>query len=237
MPLSSIVTLRTGASFSSSNVVIQASNSSSSNNSVTLSSASGPLTCGLLPSGELLSFNSVTVIAINPGSILSGGSFLGGIPPSPDSCSASSPCDLYVAPGCTLSTSDLNGVVNMNFAKVIVRSGATLLLGKSGSANGIKFMYPVALDVFGTLSFVGTTGAGIYVPGGSYVYFWSGSSFISTVTTFIQTYDPTTLQNIGASLTLVSGFSGPYFIVISITGTITGGTTSMREISDFSFYL
>lgn len=204
-------------------------------NSTTITSSSGPLTCAVLPSGQLLSFNTVTVIAIQSGSFTSGLTFLGGVAPTSASCSASSPCDLYVSSGVTLSTSDLNGELDMNFETITVALGGILQLGTSGSSTGFKFKYPVKLNIFGKLSFFGIAGAGIYLPFGSTFNLMPGSSFASEVITFIQVYSIITGLNVGTPFTLPMSLDGPYYVTISSGGLISLSITGMKEIFNFYF--
>ncbi|CAF3938350.1 unnamed protein product, partial [Rotaria sp. Silwood1] len=55
--------------------------------SFTLTSATGPFTCGMLPDGSIETYDSVTAIAINSGDCTAAGTFLGGFAPSADICS------------------------------------------------------------------------------------------------------------------------------------------------------
>jgi hypothetical protein len=228
VPPSSIVTVNSGGSFSATGVVIQTYTSSGVGSSTTLTSASGPFTCGVLSDGTVLSFSRVTFIVAQSSSFTSGSSYLGGIAPTTDSCTDG--CGLYIPSGYTLTTGDLNGELNIEFDEIYVVAGGTFQLGTSGSSAGFRFAYSVQLDVYGTLGFVGISGAGIYVPTSSAIDFFSGSTFTSQVTTFIQVYDSATDDNVGSSLVLSTSFSGPYYITISSDGTVSVSVTSMTEI-------
>jgi hypothetical protein len=236
LPPSSIITLYAGGSFSTTGVVVQTYTSAGPGSSVTFNTPMGPLTCGILPSGTVVMFNMVTFICIKNGPFTSGPTYLGGMAPTPSICGPMSPCELYVPQGYTLTTTALNGVLNMNFAIIYVAPGGTLQLGMPGSNAGFGFTYAVQLNVYGTLSFA-CSGGGINIPPNSEVNFYSGGSFTSIVVTFIQVYNPSTNVNIGQPMPLQISFSGPYFITITITGTIYTSTTGMNEISDFHFVL
>jgi len=137
---------------------------------------------------------------------------------------------LYIPSGYTLTTGDLNGVLNIQFDEIDVVSGASFQLGTSSSSAGFQFNYAVQLDAYGTLGFVGTSGAGIYIPTGSAFDFYGGSSFTSQVATYIQVYNSLTGANIGSSLSLSTSFSGPYYVTVSSNGTVSISVTSMNEI-------
>ncbi|CAF5125505.1 unnamed protein product, partial [Rotaria socialis] len=55
--------------------------------SFTVTSASGPFTCGMLADGSIQTYNSVTAIAVMSGDFTAAGTFLGGFAPSADICS------------------------------------------------------------------------------------------------------------------------------------------------------
>ncbi|CAF1552876.1 unnamed protein product, partial [Adineta ricciae] len=208
-----------GGSFGAPGTTIQTYTSSGVGASTTITTTSGPLTCAFLPDGTVRTAAKIAFFAIKSGSFKTGSSFCGGIAPTSDDCSDSA-CSLEVLSGVTLSTEDLNGVLNINFDTITINSGATLGLGTPGSASGFKFQFPVALNVLGALSFV-ASGGNLLVPFGSQFVLQSGGSFLSAVATFLQVFNPLT-GILGAIQTLAT--SGPFFVAISITGVVSSGT-------------
>lgn len=221
-----------GASFSTAGVVIQSYTSAGLGKSITKPTASGPFTCGTLGSGDVLSFDEVTFIAIQSGSFISGSTYLGGIAPTAATCTASSACGVYIIAGVTVNTAELNGALNMNIDHLTLANGAILLLGTPGSSAGFKFMFPIILDIFGTLTFAGAAGSGIFIPAGSALNLHDGGAFTSAVETFLQVFNPATGALIGTPVKLGTSISGPYFYTITSSGAIIIGT-SMKEISNF----
>jgi hypothetical protein len=230
LPGDSLVTSYSGGSFCSAGTVVQTYSSAGLGSSITVPSASGPFTCGVLPSGNVVSFPRVTFIVVQSGGFTSGSTYLGGVPPSTDACSDG--CGVDVPPGVTLSTADLDGELDLNIVQIDVSVGAFLELGTGGSSKGFRFKFPVQVNVLGSLSFV-CSGGGIYIPSGngitSSINFFGGSSFTSVVVTFIQVVDLVTGVSIGTALTLQTTFIGPYFITISVTGTISISVIGMKE--------
>jgi len=238
IPSSSIIILYTGGLFSTTGVVIQTYTSAGLGESITLNSTftTGPLICVILPNGIIITFDVVLFVVIQSGSFTLGSTYLGGIAPTADVCNATSSCYLYISSGYTLSTADLNGLLNMRFDLIYVASGATLQLGTPGSSAGFRFIYPIQLDVSGTAAFVGAAG-GIYIPENSAINLFSGSTSTSVVVTFFQVYNPSTNANVGQPLPVPTFFSGPSFITVSANGVISINTIGMNEISDFHFIL
>jgi len=212
-----------GATFCQAGTVIQTYSPSGPGNSITITTPTGPLTIAIFSTGSILTASKIVFFAISSGGFTSGATYLGGIAPSVADCT-DSPCGVSVLSGVTLSTADLNGVLDINIDVFEVPAGATLQLGTPGSTNGFKFKFPVQLLISGALSFV-AGGGGIFLPPGSGFNILAGGSFISAVATFIQVYDLLTGINIGVPTVLGLSYLGPYFITISVTGVITIGTT------------
>ncbi|CAF2027560.1 unnamed protein product [Rotaria magnacalcarata] len=192
IPASTFLTLLSGGGFCAAGTIIQAYSSVGVGESVTRTSESGPFTCGILPSGSLLSYNKVTFIAIQSGGFTAGSTFLGGLPPSSDICSRGG-CGIQIESGVTLSTADLNGQMSLQIDEI-------------------------NLNVLGSLKFVGS-GGGIFIPSSSAFNFFGGGSFTSTfASAFIQVFSLTTGLSIGTPEILGSSFTEPYFITISVGG-------------------
>jgi hypothetical protein len=230
-PGGSLFTTFSGGSFCSAETVLQSFSSSGILNSITIGSPSGPLTCGVLPSGGVLSFPRITFIAIQGGGLLSGDSYLGGIPPSGDLCSGG--CGVYIGPGVQLSTADLDGELDIDITTIEIPVGAGLDLGTKGSKKGFRFKFAIDVDVRGSLAFVGS-GGGIFLPGGpgskSGIKFFDGGSFAGAVVTFIQLVDLVTGVDVGEQVDLAVVLVGPYFLT-SGNGTIIISLTGMIEFS------
>jgi hypothetical protein len=232
LPGNSIITSYSGGSCGSAGTVIQTYSSAGLGNSITINSPSGPFTCGILPSGSVLSFPRITFIAIQSGGFLSGDTYLGGVAPSVDVCSGG--CGVDIAPGVRLSTADLDGELDIDIVQIDVPLGAALELGTSGSNKGFRFKFPIELNAFGALSFI-CSGGGIYIPGGhgttSGINFFDGCSFTSIVATFIQIFDTLTGDDMGEPFIVPTVLAGPYFVIIPIDGTIIISVISMKEFS------
>ncbi|CAF1149491.1 unnamed protein product, partial [Adineta ricciae] len=221
VPVNSLIYAFSGGSFGASGTTIQTYTSSGVGASTSITTTSGPLTCAFLPDGTVRTAAKIAFFAVKSGSFKTGSSFCGGVAPTSDDCSDSA-CSLEVLSGVTLSTADLNGVLDINFDTITINSGATMGLGTPGSASGFKFKFPVALSVLGALSFV-ASGGNILVPYGSQFVLQAGGSLQSLIGTLpsLQTYSLLT-GILGSIQTLAS--SGPFFVVISVTGTISSGT-------------
>ena len=234
LPERALFTMYPGASFQGVQTVIQAYSISgaslSGNTSIVLgSSFQGPKTCGILPGGQIEQFSQVTYIVTSSGDFNSPSTWLGGIVPTADVCSSVGGCGMSVSTGYTLSTASLNGECNINFNVIRISVGAILQLGTSGSSAGFKFRFLFQLNCYGILSDVTGTTGGIFVPPGSTLSFFEGSSFSSLVATVLRVYNPTSNVLIGTGLVLSTSFRGPFFIYISITGEITTSSTSNQS--------
>ena len=195
-----------------------------------LSGSRGPLTVGLF-GDMLLNFPKLTHICRRSGAFTARSSFLGSYLPSAALCAVYY-CGLYVGPGATLTTAELNGAMNVQIDTVTIASGGILSLGTNG-VSGFSFPVPVSIQLYGTIIFVGS-GDVIRIPLGSYVNFFAGSSFSSAVVVSIQPYDPLNPSVIYTTLVLGTFFSGPYYVTISFSGVITYSTTGMNELKDCS---
>lgn len=223
LPSNSILTVRSGGSFGAPGTVLQTTTSGVPGASVTLGSASGPLTCGMLPDGTVQSYNAIVFIAIKSGGFTSGETFLGGIPPANDVCSDG--CGIQIQAGVTLSTADLNGQMNIGISSINVAAGSKLELGTPGSNDGFKFSSSITLSVSGAMSFVGSGGS-IMLPPNSNVKIAEGGSFSSAISVNIQVFDPATGLNIGVPQTLGTSITGGTFqLAISLTGSATTSGT------------
>lgn len=189
--------------------------------------SSGPFTCGILPSGTIIAENKILFIAIGIGSILSGGTFLGGIAPTAALCDAAGGCGLNIQPGASVSAEELDDDFNINFDDIYIASGGTFAIGKPGSSKGIRFRFPFKLRSFGLLDFRGD-GGNILIPEGSELNFLAGGGFRSRVAVGLQTFNRLTGLAIGTLIRLGTSFIGPIVYVIPIGGNIviTIGTTT-----------
>ncbi len=227
VPALSIITVYPGGGFGASGTVIQAYSSAGAGNSVTIPSASGPFTIGILSTTNILLFNTVTFIAIQSGTFTSTSTYLGGMAPSVSGCAASG-CDVYIVSGVTLSTADLNGVMNIRINTITVTVGATLQLGTPGSSSGFKFMYPIQISSFGAVVFVGS-GSGIFLVSSSTFDLLAGSSFTTVTVTFLQVFNPITGVLIGAPYSIDSSVTIPLYFIIAADGTYTVSHTGKKE--------
>ncbi|CAM4833497.1 unnamed protein product [Rotaria magnacalcarata] len=215
-PSNSIMTILSGGRFAAAGTILQTYNSNGPGTSVTLRSASGPFTCGMLPDGSVQSYNSVTFIAIQSGGFTSGGTFLGGVAPSSDVCSAG--CAIRVAAGIMLSTADLNGVMTLSIDSIYVSLGATLQLGTPGSSSGFKFLSAIILDIFGQMSFV-ASGGNIMLPPNSNFDIAAGGAFRSSISISIQIFNPRTGLNIGSPQILGTSITdGTFTLIVGESG-------------------
>ena len=231
----SVITFLSGASFTGSNTQVFTFTGTAPGEgvgaSVTFgSSISGPYTLGVLVDGSVQTFKSVMCLARRSGSFTTGSTWLGGVAPTTDFCGSAGGCDLYVPTGFTLSTESLNGVLNIRFNVLIITSGATLQLGAAGLTAGFRFSFTVTLNNYGILQDVTGSSGGIFLVSGSNFNFFAGGSFSSVVATSIFIYDSSTGVNIGDGFSISVSFSGPFYIIVSVSGSITTSTTS-KDIS------
>ena len=179
------------------------------------SSVSGPFTFGILLDGTTQQFNQITFIAATSGSILSAGTYLNGIAPTISICSGG--CGLYVASGCTLTTGDLGGTLNINFNVITIIFGAIFQLN-TVVVSGFTFTYALVINNYGILQDMGGNNGGIFVAAGSSINIFAGGSFTSVVSATLYVISFTSQFFLG---TLIDG---PYFIFISLTGVISFNT-------------
>ena len=189
-------------------------------------SFTGAFTFGILLSGELQYFDSVTFIVGLSGSFTDGGTWLGGLAPTADLCDLVGGCGLYIPSGCSLLTASLNGQLDINFNEITVASGGTFELGSLGLAGGFRFMSEFIFNVYGTLSFLPTSGGSIYLPFGCGLNFFGDASFQSSTDITINTFDVTLGAVEGTVMTSLStDFSGPYYAAVSVDGTVETATS------------
>ncbi|CAF4830719.1 unnamed protein product, partial [Rotaria socialis] len=233
-PINSIIVMLTGGGFSATGSMLQIFHGEVAGATFTVSSASGPFTCGMLADGSIETYNSVTAIAINSGGFKAARTFLGGFAPSADICSGG--CGVQVIGGVTLSTTDLNGVLNLKITSITVAIGAIFQLGTPGASTGFKFKFPIKLSILGGMSFVGSGGY-IMLPPGSEFDIADGGEFSSSISVSIEIFDPLTGFAIGplqALGTLISG--GTFTLTISASGSVTiGGTAGRGTTTEMPF--
>ena len=189
------------------------------------SSVQGAFTFAIFIDGTVRTFDSVMCATRQTGSFTDGATWLGGIAPTINFCALAGGCDLFIPSGFTLSTGSLGGVLLIRFNVFIISSGGRFQLGTSGSTSGFRFSFRLILRVYGTLEDVTGGTGGILLPIGSSFNFYTGARFVSIVATFLRIYDPSTGLFVGEPFVLSISFSGPFFIIISITGEITTTTT------------
>jgi len=196
-------------------------------------SISGPFTFGILLSGEIQTFSTVTFIVAISGGFNVRGTWLGGIAPTVDFCDSIGGCGLYISSGCNLDTSELNGQLSINFNVISIASGGTFSLGAAGLTGGFQFLYTFSFNIYGTLNFLASTGS-IYLPWGCGFNFFAGAQFSSSFEVEIRTYQA---PNVATSIVLISLSSssiGPYYFSISISGDIT--ETTGGKLNSFIFF-
>jgi len=199
------------------------------------SSISGPFTFGILLTGEIQIFYSITFIVLQSGSFTDSLTWLGGIVPTADFCSKVDGCGLYISPQCVLSTESLNGELNIYFFQITIAFGATFQLGSTSVSTDFRFFYTFSFNISGTLQFLPESGGSIYLPFGSSFYFLFEAQFISSITIDLRTYGES-IDIYIFILSLDSLFQGPYFILISLDGDITQ-TSEGNENKYILFYI
>ncbi|CAF3296903.1 unnamed protein product [Rotaria socialis] len=233
-PFNSIIAILSGGGFGAIGTVLQIFQGGVVRASFTVTSASGPFTCGMLADGSIQTYNSVTAIAVMSGDFTAAGTFLGGFAPSADICSGG--CGIQVIGGVTLSTAGLHGVLNFEITSITVAIGATFQLGTPGATTGFKFQFSIKLSILGDMSFVGSGGY-IMLPPGSEFDIADGGEFSSSISVSIEIFDPLTGFAIGplqALGTLISG--GTFTLTISASGSVTiGGTAGRGTTTEMPF--
>ena len=189
------------------------------------SSIRGAFTFAILVDGSVKTFQSIMCLARRSGTFTDAKTWLGGIAPTVNFCALVGGCDLFIPSGFTLSTETLNGVLLIRFNVFIISTGGTFKLGTSDSAIGFRFTFRLIFVIYGTLEDVTGGTGGIILPVGSTFNFYAGAKFLSIVVTFLRIYDPSTGLFVGQPFVLRATFSGPWFIIISITGEVTEGPT------------
>jgi len=188
-------------------------------------SFTGAFTFGILLSGELQHFDTVTFIVGISGSFTDDETWLGGFAPTKDLCDLQGGCGLYIPSGCSLLTASLSGQLDINFDSVTVASGGTFELGALDWTGGFRFMFECIFNVYGTLDFLPTSGGNIYLPFGCGFNFYTDASFESSVTINLMTFDASLGAVEGTLMTsLSSDFSGPYYAAVSTDGTVETDT-------------
>ena len=182
-------------------------------------SFTGGYTFGILLSGEIQHFDSVTFIVGISGSFSLGATWLGGLAPSVDFCNLVGGCGLYIPSGCSLLTASLNGQLNINFAWITIASGGTFSLGALDWTGGFRFMFGFIFNIYGTLNFLSTTGGSIYLPYGCGFNYYTGASFLSSLTINLRGFD-VTLGDVDGTLVvpLSALFNAPYYVLVAKDG-------------------
>jgi len=183
----------------------------------------GPFTFGILPGGEIEAFESVTYIVKASGSFYSSATWLGGRYPRGDICDSVGGCGLYIPHSCDLSTEDLDDELDIYFKEITVAIGGIFSLGRSGRPGGFRFKYQFRFNIFGTISFLSSSGS-LYLPWGCAFNFYDGAHFTSTYTVSIRSYDLQGDLEGSEFLQLSSSVTTAYYYWISISGTVTQST-------------
>jgi len=170
----------------------------------------------------------VTCIAAKSGGFNARGTWLGGIVPSFSFCDSIGGCGLYIASGCDLDTSELNGQLDINFNEISVASGGTFSLGTSGLTRGFRFWNRCNINIRGTLNFV-SAGGSIYLPWGCGFNFFTGARFSSNFAVDIRTFNLLFISWDSLIISLSSSFTGSYFASISSWGIKTETTGGKNE--------
>ena len=225
----SIVTVYPDGTFTGDGTVI---NSDSSKRSLSrnkrrllLPSGRGPRTCGVLPNGQQQSFEKVTSMVCGSSEFSSRRSWLGGRPPTRAGCALAGGAGLSISAGFSLSTASLNGELDMNFDLIIIEASSRFQLGTPGSSAGFRFQFRLKLQIYGALEVVSGGTGGIYIPAGSAVNFFPGASFVSAAATSLIVYNPLG-GAILSTFALSSSITGPFYISVSLSGTVVSNTES-----------
>ena len=198
------------------------------------STRSGPFTFGILLSGEIQVFTSVTYIVKASGSFYSSATWLGGRAPRGDICDSVGGCGLYIPHSCDLSTEDLDDELDIYFKEITVAVGGTFSLGRSGRTSGFRFKYQFQFNIFGKIAFL-ASGGSLYLPWGCAFNFYAGAQFISTYTVSIRTYQLTGNLEGTEFLRLNASITTSFYYQISINGSPT--RTSDRKFYYFVLFI
>ena len=182
-------------------------------------SFTGAYTFGVLLSGGIQYFNSIAFIARISGSFTDGATWLGGLAPTVDFCNLVGGCGLYIPSGCSLLTASLSGRLDIKFAWITVASGGTFSLGALDWTGGFRFMFGFIFNIYGTLNFLSTTGGSIYLPYGCGFNYYTGASFLSSLTINLRGFD-VTLGDVDGTLVvpLSALFNAPYYVLVAKDG-------------------
>jgi hypothetical protein len=107
-----------------------------------------------------------------------------------------------------------------------VSQGCSLQLGTAGISAGFKFFFSFVFEIFGILQYTADSSAGILIPFGSQVNFFGGGTFSTSISISLLIFDPINGQTVGQGIALTNGFSGPYFVSISESGSTDINTSS-----------
>ena len=184
----------------------------------------GPLTYEITVNLTARSYPRVTFIVRKSGSFLDNTVWPGLYRPSTAFCPSSQGCGLYISSGFNLTTTDLNGTMTVNFARITIESSAVLQLGTPTLTTGFRLRSAIRLDSFGTLQYVARVNTSLLVPSSSSVNIYTGGSFSSTGDVFLASYDGVNASNILNTATITS-LNGPRFFNISSAGVITNTNT------------
>ena len=221
-----LFTFLSGSSFAGSNTQICSYNGSSpstcSGSSFSLgSNISSPFTLGILLDGSIQTFSSVMYIVRQSGSFSNSNTWLGLVTPKASFCSSIGGCDLYIPSGVNLNTNSLNGVLNIRFNVITIPVGAILQLGTAGVSGGFRFIFGVSLEIHGQLVYSATESNSFYFPFGSNFNFYENATFATTVTASLRIYNSATNRTIGSGIILDNDFTGPIFVEVTSSGTVS----------------
>ena len=183
----------------------------------------GPYTSCGLSGGSTFGDDSVANLPRRSGEFTDSNSWFGRKAPSSNVCERAGGCSLQIVTSVSLSTASLNGNLDIRFNIVVVSIISTLQIGTPGFGGGFRFRFEVQLNIFGILAEVSGTAGGIFVPPGSKLNFFPGASFTSIVATHLYVYDPNT-NAILTSITLEVSLTGPFYVSVAISGTISTST-------------
>lgn len=227
LPRKSGIMVLKGATFGAIGTLLRLSGSVGADGSLTLSSIAGPFTVGGFGNGMLKLYNRLTFLVGQSGRFTSPDTFLGGFCPGAQLCADG--CDIEVQSGATLSTDDLNGVLNFPVGTISTLLGGGLELGTVGLNTGFQFSSAINLNLFGGLKFT-ASGGFLRFPGSSNFNLREGGWFSSGISAGIQIFNPLTGANIGNPFLLGTRLAGGSFLL----GFALDGTMSSSGSSNYS---
>ena len=185
----------------------------------------GPFTCGVLPERQL-SDTKVTFIAVRSGSFTSGSVYLGGFAPNKTLCALVGGCGINIIRNVVLTTTDLGGQLDMKIDELGVEESAVLDLGTPGQPNGFTFLYPIELDIYGTLSYLAGAGPINILPNSAVNRFPNGIFNSSEPSAFFKIYNSSnpSASNSNIPFTSLQSGPGPIYFNVGPDGALTNNT-------------